>query len=101
MLLCLPLMAVGQGVGLKQNDKGAYDKALECFEKRQYREAAQQMRHVAARNPKSADPQFWLGMTAVKDGFNVAAIRRYFSKCIELDPDYPHPLAHYYMGLIH
>ena len=100
MLLCLPLMAVGQGVGLKQNDKGAYDKALECFEKRQYREAAQQMRHVAARNPKSADPQFWLGMTAVKDGFNVAAIRRYFSKCIELDPDYPHPLAHYYMGLI-
>ena len=86
---------------IKAGDEAAYRKALSEFESKHYREAAQQMRKVAARNPKAADPQFWLGMTAVKDGFNVTAIRRYFSRCIELDPDYPNALAHYYMGLIH
>lgn len=103
LLLCLSLGAAGQdgGVKVKAGDEAAYRKALAEFDSRHYREAAQQMRHVAARNPKAADPQFWLGMTAVKDGFNVTAIRRYFGRCIELNPDYPHPLAHYYMGLIH
>lgn len=103
LLLCLSLGAAGQdgGVKVKAGDEAAYRKALAEFDSRHYREAAQQMRHVAARNPKAADPQFWLGMTAVKDGFNVTAIRRYFGRCIELNPDYSHPLAHYYMGLIH
>ena len=86
---------------VKSGDEAAYRKALAEFDRKHYRESAQQMRKVAARNPKAADPQFWLGMTAVKDGFNVTAIRRYFSRCVELDPEYPHPLAHYYMGLIH
>ena len=99
LLLLFPLSSLYSQV--KPSDQKAYDAALSCYEKRQYREAAQQMRHVAGRNPKAADPQFWLGMTAVKDGFNVTAIRRYFGRCIELNPDYPHPLAHYYMGLIH
>lgn len=86
---------------MKPADQRAYKEGLAQYDKRHYREAAQQLRRVASRNPKSPDPQFWLGMTAVKDGFNVAAIRRYFSRCIELAPDYPHPLAHYYMALIH
>ncbi|MBQ8703553.1 MAG: PD40 domain-containing protein [Bacteroidales bacterium] len=101
LLVCLPLMAMGQGCGVKQGDKAAYEKAVACYGKHQYREAAQQLRRLAGRNPKSADVQFWLGMTAVKDGFNTAAIRRYFTRCIELDPDYPDALAHYYMGLVH
>lgn len=101
LLVCLPLMAMGQGSGVKQGDKSAYDKAVACYGKHQYREAAQQLRRLAGRNPKSADVQFWLGMTAVKDGFNTAAIRRYFTRCIELAPDYPDALAHYYMGIIH
>ncbi|MBR6441308.1 MAG: PD40 domain-containing protein [Bacteroidales bacterium] len=103
LLLCLPLFAVGQGssVMIKSGDEATYRKALGEYEHRHYREAAQLMRHVAGRNPKAADPQFWLGMTAVKDGFNVTAIRRYFGRCIELEPDYANPLAHYYMALIH
>jgi len=99
LLFFLPLASLHSQV--KPADKASYEKALSCYGQRQYREAAQQMRKVAARNPKAADPQFWLGMTAVKDGFNVTAIRRYFGRCIELAPDYPHPLAHYYMALIH
>lgn len=90
-----------QAQELKPADQRAYSQALEQYGKRHYREAAQQLRKVASRNPKSPDPQFWLGMTAVKDGFNVTAIRRYFGRCIELSPDYPHPLAHYYMALIY
>lgn len=90
-----------QAQDVKQADRKAYNEALAKYEKHQYREAAQQMRHVAARNPKSADPQFWLGMMAVKDGFNTTAIRRYFTRCIELNPDYPDALAHYYMAIIH
>ena len=86
---------------LKPADNKAYHEALARYERRDYREAAQLMRRVAAHNPKAPDPQFWLGMTAVKDGFNVAAIRRYFGRCIELDPDYGNALAHYYMALIH
>ena len=66
-----------------------------------YREASQQLRRVAQRNPKAADPQFWLGMLAVDNGFNVSGIRKYFTKCIDLCPNYPNALAHYYMGMIH
>lgn len=90
-----------QAQDIKPADHKAYNEALAKYEKRHYREAAQQMRHVASRNPRSADAQYWLGMAAVKDGFNTAAIRRYFSKCIELSPDYPDALAHYYMALVH
>ena len=90
-----------QAQDVKPADLKAYKEALEKFERRNYREAAQQMRRVAGHNPRSADAQFWLGMMAVKDGFNATAIRRYFTKCIELNPDYPDALAHYYMGVIH
>ncbi|MCR5445068.1 MAG: hypothetical protein K6E96_05250 [Bacteroidales bacterium] len=90
-----------QAQDVKPGDKKAYNEALAQYEIRHYREAAQQLRRLASRNPRSADVQFWLGMTAVKDGFNTAAIRRYFPRCIEFNPDYPDALAHYYMALVH
>ena len=58
------------------------------------------MRRVASRNPKAADPQYWLGIIAAREGNNTA-IRRYFSKCLELCPEYSGALAHYYMGVVH
>ena len=82
-------------------DAKLYAEAMANYNRHLYRQAAHQLRKVAARNQGSAEVQFWLGMTAVKDGFNATAIRRYFSRCIELDPAYPHPLAHYYMALVH
>lgn len=103
LLLWLPLWAAGQGCGVavKKADEGDLRKALAELDQRHYRDASQLLRRVAQRNPKAADPQFWLGIAAVKNGFNTAAIRKYFSKCIELCPDYPNALAHYYMGMIH
>ena len=99
--LSLPSLNPALAQDVKPADRKAYGEAVEKYGKRQYREAAQQMRRVASRNPQSADAQFWLGMTAVKDGFNTTAIRRYFSRCITLNPDYPDALAHYYMAVIH
>ena len=88
------------GVKVKSADEEAYRQALAAYEKRHYTDAAKALRRVAQRNPKAADPQFWLGMTSVKNGFNTGGIRKYFTKCIELCPDYPNALAHYYKGVI-
>ena len=105
MMLLLFITAVATadaqcGVKVAAADHKAYHEAIAFYEGHDYRQAAQKMRRVASRNPKAADPQFWLGMTAVKDGFNATAVRRYFTRCIELCPTYPNALAHYYMGVI-
>ena len=103
VMLTIPLLCQSQDCGtpLKPADKRVYDEALELYNRHDYKESAIRMRKVAGKNPRATDPQFWLGMTAVKDGFNATAIRRYFGRCVELCPDYPHPLAHYYMGVVH
>lgn len=88
------------GVKVKKSDMGHYAEALAHYNSHNFRQSAALMRKVASRNPKAADPQFWLGMTAVHDGFNTTGIRRYFTKCIELCPTYPNALAHFYMGMI-
>ena len=88
------------GVKVKSADEATYRQALSEFDLKHYREASKALRTVAQRNPKAADPQFWLGMTAVRNGFNTTAIRKYFTKCIDLCPNYPNALAHYYMGMI-
>ncbi len=87
-------------VKVKSADNKPFEQALAEYGQKHYREASKLLRTVAQRNPKAAEPQFWLGMTAVKNGFNTAAIRKYFTKCIELCHDYPNALAHYYMGMI-
>jgi len=88
-------------VKVKAGDRSRYEEALGHFNSRNFKTSAMLMRKVASRNPKAADPQFWLGMAAVYDGFNTTGIRRYFTKCIELCPSYPNALAHFYMGMIH
>lgn len=89
------------GVKVKAADRSTYTEALAHFNSHNYRQSSTLLRKVAAKNPKAADPQFWLGMNAVADGFNATGIRRYFTKCITLCPNYPNPLAHFYMGMIH
>ena len=88
-------------VKIKSGDQKTYDQALEFYSHQQYGEASKLMRRVAQRNPKAADPQFWLGMLSVNNGFNATGIRKYFTKCISLCENYPDALAHYYMGMIH
>ena len=89
------------GVKVKSGDRSRYEEALAHYNSRNFKTAAVELRKIASRNPKAAEPQFWLGMTAVHDGFNATGIRRYFTKCIELCPTYPNALAHFYMGMIH
>ena len=90
----------GCGVKVKAADRPALDEAVALYGKRQYHDAARQLRRLAQRNPKAAEPQFWLGMCAVKEGFNTAGIRRYFNRCLELCPTYPNALAHFYKAVI-
>ena len=99
LLLCTAPRLHGQDI--RPADRKQYAEALAHYNSHNYRQSAVLLRKVAARNPKAPDPQFWLGMTAVANGFNAAGIRKYFGRCIELAPDYPHPLAHYYMGIVH
>ena len=88
------------GVKVKSSDESTMRAALAEMDQGHLHEASQQMRRVAQRNPKAAEPQFWLGMLAVRNGFNTTGIRKYFTKCIDLCPNYPNALAHYYMGMI-
>lgn len=90
----------GCGVKVKQSDQKMFREALAHYNSHNFRQSAVLMRKVAARNPKAAEPQFWLGMASVHDRFNTAGIRKYFTKCIELCPSYPNALAHYYMGVV-
>lgn len=99
LLLCTFVRVLAQDI--RPADRKQYAEAIALYEKHNYRQAATVLRKVASRNPKSADPQFWLGMVSVADGFNTAGIRKYFNRCIALSPEYPHPLAHFYMGIIH
>lgn len=89
------------GVKVKPADRDKYMEALGHYNSHNFKTSATLMRKVASRNPKAAEPQFWLGMASVQDGFNTTGIRRYFTKCIELCPNYPNALAHFYMGMIH
>lgn len=91
----------GCGVSVKAGDKGDFDQALALYADHRYGEASRIMSRVSKRNPKAAEPQFWLGMISVKNGFQTGGIRRYFTKCIDLCPTYPHALAHFYMGVVH
>lgn len=89
------------GIKVKAGDRAAYNAAVQQIESHRYKDGAKAMRRLAGRNPKAADPQFWLGMAAVGDGYNAAGIRRYFTHCIELCPNYPNAAAHFYMAVIY
>lgn len=100
-LFLLPFALHAQcGVKVKGSDEAAMRTALSEMDQGHLREASQQMRRIAQRNPKAAEPQFWLGMLSVRNGFNATGIRKHFTKCLDLCPNYPNALAHYYMGMI-
>lgn len=86
---------------VRKQDKAAFDKAVEAYEAKHFVDANAQLKRLMGKNPKSADLYFYLGMVAAKQDVNPAAIKKYFTKTIELCPDYPNALAHYYMGVIH
>lgn len=86
-----------QGVKAERSN---YEKAVQLFQKGKYHESAVLMRKVVNKNSKSPDPYFYLGMCSVMKEDSPGIIGRYFSKVLELCPDYPNALAHYYMGLV-
>src|SRR5574344_612024 len=81
-------------------DRTNFEKGVAAYNEKHYTECATLLRKVSAKNPKAADPYFYLGMTAAKQDNNPAAIRRYFTKLAAVCPDYPNALAHFYMGVV-
>lgn len=98
-------LAFGQSdpckVPLKASQQELFDKALKQYQEGHYEQCNESLKRLAAKAPKSADVQFWLGMCAVKRDNNPAAIRRYFTKLLSLCPDYPDARAHFYMGVVY
>lgn len=108
LLLCLwatslPLQAQTDNCNtpLKASAQARYDQALKEYEAGHYVTCYEELRKLAAKNPKSADIQFYLGLCAVKNDNNPAAIRRYFTRLATLCPDYPDARAHLYLGIIY
>lgn len=108
LLVCLlaatlPLRAQSDGCNtpLKPSAQTRYEQALKAYEAGHYVTCHEELRKLAAKNPKSADIQFYLGLCAVKRDNNPAAIRRYFTKLATLCPDYPDARAHLYLGIIY
>ena len=88
------------GSRLSAADQQLFDKAVEAYQAGHYADCSTLMRKVSAKNPKAADSYFYLGMAAVGRDDNPGAIRRYFTKLLNLCPDYPDALAHFYKGVV-
>lgn len=82
------------------SDSKLLHQGITAYEEQRYAEATPLLRKVSNRNPKAAEPLFYLGMCAVRQS-HPAAIRRYFTRLIGLCPDYPDALAHYYRAVVY
>lgn len=103
LLLALDWESVAQDVCVykfSNVDKVNFDKGVKAYNDKHYTEATALLRKVSSKNPKAAEPYFYLGMMAVRQDVNPAAIRRYFTKLVELCPDHPNALTHFYKGVI-
>lgn len=101
---CLALRGTSQvSYTYKMNatDKERLERAVSDYERGRYFKSAELLRTLSQKYPDNPDVYFYLGLNAVQRDFNVMGIRRYFSKVIQLSPEYPNAVAHYYMGLIH
>lgn len=110
LLLCLTMVSVAQTQNdggtacpyqFSGNDKQNFEKGVAAYQGHHFGEAKSLLRKVSSKHPKAADPYFYLGMIAVKEDDNPGAIRRYFTKLIDVCPDYANALAHFYRGIIY
>lgn len=82
-------------------DRGRMERAIQEYNKKHYRKSNDQLLQLSKLYPNNPDIYFYLGLNAVKRDFNATGIRRNFTQVIQLAPDYPDAVAHYYMGIIH
>ena len=82
-------------------DRGRMERAIQEYNKKHYRKSNDQLLQLSKLYPNNPDIYFYLGLNAVKRDFNATGIRRNFTRVIQLAPDYPDAVAHYYMGIIH
>lgn len=104
LMLAVALSAQDEGVTcgpkFKSADQATFQKAKSLYASKHYKESRELLHKLSSKYPSAPDPYFYLGMAAVNKDFNAAGIRRYFSKVLELCPNYPNALAHYYKAIV-
>lgn len=105
LLLCLHAAVLAQGDDchphFRGTDKDDFEKGVEAYNNKRYRQCITLMRKVSNNNRTAADPFFYMGIASVKAGDKPATIRTHFTRLFKLCPDYPNALAYYYMGVVH
>jgi len=103
-MVAVALSAQDEGVTcgpkFKSADQTTFQKAKTLYASKHYKESRELLHKLSSKYPSAPDTYFYLGMIAVKKDFNAAGIRRYFSKVVELCPNYPNALAHYYKAIV-
>lgn len=84
----------------KSSDRKEFDKGVQAYNSGHYRQCMNLMRKVSMKNRLAAEPYYYMGVSALKCGERPAAIRDHFVKLFKICPNYPSPLAHYYMGIV-
>lgn len=85
----------------KGSDKSDFEKGVEAYNNKRYQQCITLMRKVSAKNRTAADPYFYMGIAAVKNGERPAVIKNHFTRLFKLCPDYPNALAYYYMAVVY
>lgn len=86
-------------IEMSKNNKKEYEKAIELFGKGQFNGSTTILRKITTDEPEVAEPYFILGLIAAQKE-NLSSMNRYFSKVLELCPDFPDARVHYYMGIV-
>ena len=86
---------------MSATDRQRMEQAVQDYNKKRYLKSADQLHRLSQLYPNNPDIYFYLGLNAVKRDYNAIGIRRYFTKVIQLAPNYPDAVAHFYMGVIH
>ena len=100
-VLCGVAAQSGHAYPMAAADRGRMERAIQEYNKKHYRKSNDQLLQLSKLYPNNPDIYFYLGLNAVKRDFNATGIRRNFTRVIQLAPDYPDAVAHYYMGIIH
>lgn len=100
LLLCLTAAAQSVPAQFKGSDATLYANAVKSYEANRLTEARAAFKKLSQRYPNAADPYYYLGLIAVRRDDNAGAIKHYFTKLLQVNPDYKEPRAHYYMGVV-
>jgi outer membrane protein OmpA-like peptidoglycan-associated protein/tetratricopeptide (TPR) repeat protein len=86
-------------VELSRKSKKEYEQAYKLYESNMHTSSSEIARKLIQREPEAPEPYFLMGLIAAQKE-NLKAMDKYFSKVLELCPDFVDARVHYYMGIV-